>query len=323
MEIIVKEIGIKALGEHLTGEQQHRDQTHGNKGAVLEQQTHDFHRRSLFKVLRLGLHALFVEREGDDKHDERAHRHDRDAADHGRVLHVGDGFPVLAEHNVSVRIKAFGIGKRGDQQHGDRAERGTDRTPDRQPAAFVSVCRNDRGQRSEGDLQHGICHAEKDIGHRGIDAGGGHMSLFADPGQFEEHQHGRESKRQRRIKDPGPVAPVAGRLDRVADTAHDRVVDAVPDARRYEHQHNEQRAEMKDIGVEFLQQRGHKTEDQTACRIDHRITGVIFDLQTACAGNIAFVHGIPFLYVILLYREKTQQSYCTSRRPHLARLYWQ
>ena len=242
MEVIVKEVGVKALGEHLPGQEQHGGEADGDKGAVCEKLSDSLGCGTLFLRLGFGLDALLVEFKGHQQHQHGDDRHDDHALDDRGILHVGDGLAVFAQHHIPGLIQALGIGKACDQQHGDGAQRRADGAEGRELVALRGVGSDHRGQRPVGDLQNGVDHAEEDVGHGGVNAGGGLVSLLAHAGPLDKHEDRRDGQRCRHIQQPRPVAPVAAGLHRVADAAHDGVVDRIPHACKDEHEHDEQRA---------------------------------------------------------------------------------
>ena len=87
--------------------------------------------------------------------------------------------------------------------------------------------------------------------------------------------------------DPFPVAAMLTGFHRIADSAHDRVIDAVPDSGNDKHDHDEQRTQMENIGVELLKQCGYQRKNKTAGGIDHGIANVVFRFQSAGPTDIA------------------------------------
>ena len=192
--------------------------------------------------VRLRLHALLVHGERDDQHDEGADSHDDNADDDRLILQVRDDLAVLADHGIARPVQPVCVGKARDEQHRDGTDRGADGAPDRQLAALMRIRGHDGGQGPVRDLQDGVGHAEEDVRHGRIDRSGEAVSFFPDPRELDEHQDGGDGQRQRRDQDPFAVAAGPSRFYGIADAPHDRVVDAVPDPRDDEHEHDEERA---------------------------------------------------------------------------------
>ena len=158
----------------------------------------------------------------------------------------------------------------------------------------MSVCCDDGRKRSVRDLECGVDHSEKHIGDRGIKARGHVVLRLSYSGELEEHQDSGDGERDCHIHYPCAVAAVAAGLDGVRYAAHDRVIDAVPHPGEYEHDHDEQRTEVEDVRVEFLQQCRHKGEHETSCGIDHGVTEVVLCLESAGTCDVRAVNSLYF-----------------------------
>lgn len=289
VEVIVKQVGVEALSKHLTGKEQHRNHRDRDKRTVLKQQLERFLSRTLLRKLRLGLNTFLIQQERDDEHNKRADRHDDNALDNRSVLHVGDNLAVLTDDRIAGGIKTVSVSKARNQEDWNRTKRRADRTPDRKTAALMSVRCNNRCKRTVRNLKHRVGHAKENVGAGRVNAGRNIVAFLTDAREFQEHQHSGKRQERRRVKDPLTVTAELAGFHRIRDTAHDRVVDPVPNPRDNKHDHNKQRAQMENVGVELLEKGSNQRKDKTPGGIDHGIAGVVFQLKSAGPFNVGLV----------------------------------
>ena len=286
-EEIVEEVEIIALGEHLRGEQQHGSAADRDEGAVFDERLEDAEGLA-FSALGdgRGVDALLVELKGEQQHDEAEEGEHDDADYDGRILHILDDLSVIADDGDAVHHPVR-VAEGSDEDDGETAYARTHRTEHRTFGTLALVCGDDGREGAVGDLQRGVAHPEHDICHGGIDHHPGAALLDARP--LDEHEYGRECERYGRVEEPRAVSAPLADLDGIGDPAHHGIVDGVPDPCADHHEHDEQRPQSEDVGVELLQQRSHQAEHQTASGVAHGVADVIGQLEPRGTGDETFI----------------------------------
>ena len=274
MEVVVKEIGIVALAEHLGRQEEHAGKAHGHEGAALEQNTDDFHGLTLFGGFGSGLHALLCPGVAEKIGQNAEHRNGDDPDKDLVIVHLG------------AAVGELDVAHAGQHHGGHGAEGGADGAEHREGRALLVTGGDDLGKRTVGDVDAGVEHAEENIGE--IDPGD--LAAVGKAADIGKHQNRRERHRNGEDLHPAAVAPVLFGLGPVDQAAPDGVVDCIPDAGDDGHDHDAQHADLQDIGVVLVENALRQPENQAGGDVAHGVADLVFGLDAAGAGNEALSH---------------------------------